>query len=129
MPKSCKIVLWVNSALIVLTLGILFSAYSVIGAQILIALSSWTLVGALLLCQWVIAFKARRLWNILRGVLYVTALLQALSLLILSQYFLTVIGFISLLITLLIIIYLIGLRGYLNSKDFLSYFTELGVKS
>lgn len=122
MPKSTKIVLLINTAIMLIALWSLYRQYVQASSEMLTALSHWTLLGGMLTCNLIIVFKARSLWKFMRAILYVVALLQALNLLIIAKDFLTLTGFSAMVYSLLVILYLIGFRGYLNSHVFFEWF-------
>ncbi|GGF00653.1 hypothetical protein GCM10011356_12910 [Kangiella profundi] len=94
----------------------------------LIALAHWTLFGGMLVSNLIILFKAKALWKFMRAMLYVVALLQALNLMIIAKDFLTLSGFLAMVYTLMVVIYLIGFRGYLNSHTFFEWFMGAYIK-
>ncbi len=122
MPKSTKIVLMINTAIMLIALWSLYRLYVQSSSEMLIALAHWTLLGGMLVSNLIILFKAKPLWKFMRAMLYVVALLQALNLMIIAKDFLTLSGFLAMVYSLLVVIYLIGFRGYLNSHVFFEWF-------
>ncbi|ACV27138.1 hypothetical protein Kkor_1726 [Kangiella koreensis DSM 16069] len=94
----------------------------------LTALAHWTLLGGMLISNLIIVIKARPLWKFMRAMLYVVVLLQALNLMIIAKDFLTLTGFLAMVYSLVVIVYLIGFRGYLNSHVFFEWFMGKYVK-
>lgn len=124
MPQGVKNVLLIN-LIIILTAGwVLFTMYTETGAEILIAFATWSLFGTLSFTQLVLLVKMRKAWSMLRVLLYVIALLQALNTMILTKDFLSLWGALAVLWSLLVVFYLIGLRGYLNSDGFKAWFSK-----
>lgn len=128
MPKSTKIVLMINAAIMLIALWSLYRLYSQSSSEMLIALGHWTLLGGMLVSNLIIVFKAKPLWKFMRAMLYVVALLQALNLMIIAKDFLTLTGFLAMVYCLLVILYLIGFRGYLNSHVFFEWFMGSYIK-
>ncbi|WP_251357800.1 hypothetical protein [Kangiella sp. TOML190] len=121
MPKSAKIVLTINSILMIGLLILAFQVYMNWQSEYFMAYLSAAIIGGLFLCQLVIMYKGRKLWNMLRAILYILALLVALFLVASLADLFTLAGFLKCLGSLLLVLYLIGLRGYLNAKEFLDY--------
>ena len=128
MPKSTRIVLMINTAIMLIALWSLYRLYMQSSSEMLIALAHWTLFGGMLVSNLIILFKAKPLWKFMRAMLYVVALLQALNLMIIAKDFLTLSGFLAMVYTLLVVIYLIGFRGYLNSHVFFEWFMGKYIK-
>ncbi|WP_227523815.1 hypothetical protein [Kangiella profundi] len=128
MPKSTKIVLMINTAIMLIALWSLYRLYLQSSSEMLIALAHWTLFGGMLVSNLIILFKAKALWKFMRAMLYVVALLQALNLMIIAKDFLTLSGFLAMVYTLMVVIYLIGFRGYLNSHTFFEWFMGAYIK-
>lgn len=128
MPKSTKIVLMINTAIMLIALWSLYRLYLQSSSEMLIALAHWTLLGGMLVSNLIILFKAKPLWKFMRAMLYVVALLQALNLMIIAKDFLTLSGFLAMVYTFLVVIYLIGFRGYLNSHAFFEWFMGTYIK-
>ena len=122
MPKSTKIVLLINTVIILIALWSLYRLYIQASSEMLIALAHWTLLGGMLVSNLIILFRAKPLWKFMRAMLYVVTLLQALNLMIIAKDFLTLSGFLAMVYSLLVVIYLIGFRGYLNSHVFFEWF-------
>ncbi|WP_290624348.1 hypothetical protein [Kangiella sp.] len=129
MPKSTKIVLLINTVIILIALWLLYRLYVQSSSEMLIALAHWTLLGGMLVSNLIIVFKAKPLWKFMRAMLYVVTLLQALNLMIIAKDFLTLSGFLAMVYTLLVVVYLIGFRGYLNSHVFFEWFIGKDQKS
>ncbi len=125
MPKSAKTVLTINSILMIGLLLLAFQVYMNWQGEYFMAYLSVAIIGGLFLCQLVIMYKARKLWNMLRAIMYILALLVALFLVASLADLFTLAGFFKCLGSVLLTLYLIGLRGYLNSKGFLAYLTGL----
>lgn len=125
MPNSAKTVLTINSIIMIGLLILAFQVYMNWQAEYFLAYLSVAVIGGLFLCQMVIMYKGRKLWNMLRAIIYVLALLVALFFVASLADLFTLVGFFKCLASFILAIYLVGLRGYLNSKDFLGYFTEL----
>lgn len=121
MPKSVKIVLIINTLILLLKSWLLYNAYTETGLETISAFVLWTLIGGLILCNLFILLKAHKLWGSLRAIIYVVALMQALMVIILLKDFFTLMGFLAVLETFVITFYLIGLRGYLASQGFIAY--------
>ena len=128
MPKSTKIILLINTAIMLIALWSLYRLFILGSTEVLIALAHWTLLGGMLVSNLIILFKAKALWKFMRAMLYVVALLQALNLMIIAKDFLTLTGFLAMVYTLLVVIYLIGFRGYLNSHVFFEWFMGAYIK-
>ncbi|HEY9029907.1 MAG TPA: hypothetical protein VIM93_00975 [Kangiella sp.] len=128
MPKSTKIVLLINAMIMLVALASLYRLYVQSSSEMLTALAHWTLLGGMLISNMIIVFKARPLWKFMRAMLYVVVLLQALNLMIIAKDFLTLTGFLAMIYSLLVIIYLIGFRGYLNSHVFFEWFMGKYIK-
>ncbi|WP_417446139.1 hypothetical protein [Kangiella sp.] len=128
MPKSTKIVLLINAMIMLVALASLYRLYVQSSSEMLTALAHWTLLGGMLISNLIIVFKARPLWKFMRAMLYVVVLLQALNLMIIAKDFLTLTGFLAMIYSLLVIIYLIGFRGYLNSHVFFEWFMGKYIK-
>lgn len=128
MPKSTRIVLMINTAIMLIALWSLYRLYMQSSSEMLIALAHWTLLGGMLVSNLIILFKAKPLWKFMRAMLYVVALLQALNLMIIAKDFLTLSGFLAMVYTLMVVIYLIGFRGYLNSHTFFEWFMGAYIK-
>ena len=128
MPKSTKIVVLINTGIMLIALWFLYRLYIQSSSEVLIALAHWTLLGGLLVSNLTILFKARSLWKFMRAMLYVVALLQALNLMIIAKDFLSLSGFLTMLYSLLVLLYLIGFRGYLNSHVFFEWFMGKYIK-
>ncbi len=125
MPKSAKTVLTINSIIMIGLLILAFQVYINWQSEYFMAFLSAAIIGGLFLCQMVVMYKGRKLWNMLRAIIYVLALLIALFLVASLADLFTVAGFFKCLGSLFLTLYLLGLRGYLNSKEFLGYFTGL----
>ncbi len=125
MPKSAKTLLTINSIIMIGLLILAFQVYMNWQAEYFLAYLSAAVIGGLFLCQMVIMYRGRKLWNMLRAIIYVLALLVALFFVASLADLFTLVGFFKCLGSLLLTLYLIGLRGYLNSKEFLGYFTGL----
>lgn len=121
MPKSAKTVLTINSILMIGLLALAFQVYMSWQDEYFMAYLSAAVIGGLFLCQMVVMYKGQKLWNMLRMIIYVLALLVAMFLVASLAHLFTLTGFLKCLGSLLLSIYLIGLRGYLNSKSFLEY--------
>lgn len=128
MPKSTKIVLLINTLIMLVALWSLYRLYVQSSSQMLTALAHWTLLGGMLISNLIIVFKARPLWKFMRAMLYVVVLLQAFNLMVIAKDFLTLTGFLAMIYSLLVIIYLIGFRGYLNSHVFFEWFMGRYIK-
>lgn len=128
MPKSTRIVLLINTLIMLVALWSLYRLYVQSSSEMLTALAHWTLLGGMLISNLIIVFKARPLWKFMRAMLYVVVLLQALNLMIIAKDFLTLTGFLAMIYSLLVIIYLIGFRGYLNSHLFFEWFMGKYIK-
>ncbi|MHC9510995.1 hypothetical protein [Kangiella sp. M94] len=128
MPKSTKIVILINTVIMLIALWSLYRLYVQSSSEMLTALSDWTLLGGMLISNLIIVFKVRSWWKFMRAMLYVVALLQALNLLIIAKDFLTLSGFLAMVYSLLVILYLIGFRGYLNSHVFFEWFMGSYIK-
>ncbi|MCW8856461.1 MAG: hypothetical protein OQJ95_03790 [Kangiella sp.] len=128
MPKSTKIVVLINTGIMLIALWFLYRLYIQSSSEVLIALAHWTLLGGLLVSNLTILFKARSLWKFMRAMLYVVALLQALNLMIIAKDFLSLSGFLTMLYSLLVLLYVIGFRGYLNSHVFFEWFMGKYIK-
>lgn len=124
MPSGVKNVLLVNTIILALVGLLLFTMYTETGAEILIAFTSWSLFGTLLFTQIVLVTKMRKAWAMLRALIWVVALLQALSTMVLTKDFLSLSGALIFFGSLLVVIYLIGLRGYFNSDGFKQWFGQ-----
>ena len=122
MPKGVKNVLLINLVIIVVAAWALFNMYTETGAEILIAFATWSLFGTLIFTQLVLLAKLRKAWAMLRALIYTIALLQALTTRVLTKDFLSLWGALAFFGSLLVVIYLIGLRGYLNSDGFKQWF-------
>ena len=122
MPKGVKNVLLINLVIIVVAAWALFNMYTETGAEILIAFATWSLFGTLIFTQLVLLAKLRKAWAMLRALIYTIALLQALTTMVLTKDFLSLWGALAFFGSLLVVIYLIGLRGYLNSDGFKQWF-------
>jgi len=122
MPNGVKNVLWVNLAIIGITAWSLFNMYTETGAEILIAFATWSLLGTLVFTQIVLLAKMRKAWAMTRALIYTIALLQALTTMVLTKDFLSLWGVLAFFGSLFVVIYLIGLRGYLNSDGFKQWF-------
>ncbi|WP_223670335.1 hypothetical protein [Kangiella shandongensis] len=122
MPKGVKTVLVINLIIIVVVGWTLFNMYTETGAEILIAFASWSLFGTLLFGQLVLLAKMSKAWGMLRALIWVVALLQALTTMVLTKDFLSLWGALAVIGSLFVVVYLIGLRGYLNSDNFKSWF-------
>ncbi|NVJ67584.1 MAG: hypothetical protein HWE16_13945 [Gammaproteobacteria bacterium] len=125
MPKSAKTVLAINSIIMIALLILAFQVYMNWQSEYFMAYLSAAVIGGLFLCQMVIMYKGRKLWNMLRAIIYVLALLVALFFVASLADLFTLAGFFKCLGSFLLAFYLLGLRGYLNSKGFLGYFTGL----
>lgn len=128
MPKSTRIVLLINTLIMLVALWSLYRLYVQSSSEMLTALAHWTLLGGMLISNLIIVLKARPLWKFMRAMLYVVVLLQALNLMIIAKDFLTLTGFLAMIYSLLVIIYLIGFRGYLNSHLFFEWFMGKYIK-
>lgn len=128
MPKSTKIVLLINTVIMLIALWSLYRLYVQASNEMLIALAYWTVLGGMLISNLIIVFKARPLWRFMRAMLYVIVLLQALNLMIIAKDFLSLTGFLAMVYSLLVIVYLIGFRGYLNSHVFFEWFMGKYIK-
>lgn len=128
MPKSTKIVLLINTVIILIALWSLYRLYVQSSSEMLTALAHWTLLGGMLISNLIIVIKARPLWKFMRAMLYAVVLLQALNLMIIAKDFLTLTGFLAMIYSLVVIVYLIGFRGYLNSHVFFEWFMGKYVK-
>ena len=122
MPKGVKNVLLINLIILALAAWALFNMYTETGAEILIAFATWSLFGTLIFTQLVLLAKLRKAWAMLRALIYTIALLQALTTMVLTKDFLSLWGALAFFGSLLVVIYLIGLRGYLNSDGFKQWF-------
>ncbi|AUD80075.1 hypothetical protein CW740_08065 [Kangiella profundi] len=118
----------INTAIMLIALWSLYRLYLQSSSEMLIALAHWTLFGGMLVSNLIILFKAKALWKFMRAMLYVVALLQALNLMIIAKDFLTLSGFLAMVYTLMVVIYLIGFRGYLNSHTFFEWFMGAYIK-
>lgn len=124
MPQGVKNVLLINLVILAIAGWALFNMYTETGAEILIAFATWSLFGTLAFTQLVLLVKTRKAWGMLRALLYVIALLQALNTMILTKDFLSLWGALAVLGSLLVVFYLIGLRGYLSSDGFKQWFGQ-----
>ncbi|AOE49490.1 hypothetical protein [Kangiella sediminilitoris] len=124
MPKGVKNVLVINLIIIAIVGWSLFNMYTETGAEILIAFASWSLFGTLLLADIILLTKMRKAWGMLRALIWVIALLQALTTMVLTKDFLSLWGALAFFGSLVVVIYLIGLRGYLNSDSFKNWFGQ-----
>jgi len=124
MPLGVKNVLIINLVIMLITGWALFNMYTETGAEILIAFATWSLFGTLLFTQLVLLARIRKAWSMLRALIYVIALLQALNTMILTKDFLSLWGALAVLGSLLVVFYLIGLRGYLGSDGFKKWFSK-----
>ncbi|GAA4342443.1 hypothetical protein [Kangiella taiwanensis] len=122
MPKGVKNVLLINLVIIAVAAWAIFNMYTETGAEILIAFATWSLLGTLTFCQIVLLSKMRKAWGMLRALIYTIALLQALTTMVLTKDFLSLWGVLAFFGSLFVVIYLIGLRGYLNSDGFKQWF-------
>ncbi|GEM_PF-1697764 len=122
MPKGVKNVLLINVVIIAIAAWALFNMYTETGAEILIAFATWSLLGTLVFCEIVLLSKMRKAWGMLRALIYTIALLQALTTMVLTKDFLSLWGVLAFFGSLFVVIYLIGLRGYLNSDGFKQWF-------
>ena len=122
MPKGVKNVLLINLIIIVVAAWALFNMYTETGAEILIAFATWSLFGTLVFTQIALLTKLRKSWAMLRALIYTIALLQALTTMVLTKDFLSLWGVLTFFGSLFVVIYLIGLRGYLNSDGFKQWF-------
>jgi uncharacterized metal-binding protein len=122
MPKGVKNVLLINLIIMVVAAWAIFNMYTETGAEILIAFATWSLFGTLLFTQLVLLAKLRKAWGMLRALIYTVALLQALTTMVLTKDFLSLWGVLAFFGSLFVVIYLIGLRGYLNSDGFKQWF-------
>lgn len=121
MPASAKTVLTINSILMIGLLLLAFQVYMSWQAEYFLAYLSAAVIGGLFLCQMVVMYKGHKLWNMLRMILYVLALLVALFLVASLADLFTLAGFFKCLGAFVLAFYILGLRGYLNSKEFLTY--------
>ncbi|WP_228638579.1 hypothetical protein [Kangiella koreensis] len=117
-----------NTVIILIALWSLYRLYVQSSSEMLTALAHWTLLGGMLISNLIIVIKARPLWKFMRAMLYVVVLLQALNLMIIAKDFLTLTGFLAMVYSLVVIVYLIGFRGYLNSHVFFEWFMGKYVK-
>lgn len=125
MPAGVKNVLIVNLVIIAISLWALFNMYTETGAEILIAFATWSLLGTLVFAEIVIVSRIRKAWRMLRALIYVVALLQALTTMVLTKDFFSLWGFLIFVGSLFVVIYLIGFRGYLNSDGFKRWLLKL----
>ena len=128
MPKSTKIVLLINTVIILIALWSLYRLYVQSSSEMLTALAHWTLWGGMLISNLIIVIKARPFLKFMRCMLYAVVLLQALNFMIIAKDFLTLTGFLTMIYSLVVIVYLIGFRGYLNSHVFFEWFMGKYVK-
>lgn len=118
MPSGVKNVLVINLVIMLVTLWALFNMYTETGAEVLIAFATWSLFGTLAFAQVVLLSRMCKAWGMLRALIYVVALLQALTTMVLTKDFFSLWGALTFFGSLFVVFYLIGLRGYLNSDGF-----------
>ncbi|WP_110198860.1 hypothetical protein [Kangiella spongicola] len=125
MPTGVKNVLIINLLIMLVSGWALFNMYTETGAEVLIAFATWSLFGTLAFAQVVLLSRMRKAWGMLRALIYVVALLQALTTMVLTKDFFSLWGALIFFGSLFVVIYLIGLRGYLNSDGFKQWLLKL----
>lgn len=123
MPQGFRVILWVNAVLLVFS-GLIAYAQVRQGFFYLAFVSVLTVAG-LLVTQLVIALR----WGgvaigLTRGLLYAVALAQGLGALLLLRHLFSWAGLSSLLLAILVVVYVIGVRGYLNGPAARQFFVR-----
>ncbi len=126
MPQSVKTVLTINSVIMIALFMLGFQIYMNWQSEYFLAYLSAAVIGGLFFCQMVMMYKGHKFWNMLRAIIYVMALLVALFFVASLADLFTLVGFFKCLGSFVLAFYLLGLRGYLNSKGFLEYFGKAG---
>jgi hypothetical protein len=123
MPRGLKVIFVINSLLII--------AYSVAlffyGAMLRqnsppVLFASGITLGGLCCLQVIMLFRLQRLLAFIRLLIYVIAIVQGLLVMLLLKDLFSIPGILIIASAVCLIIYFIGVRGYLSSNTSLSYF-------
>lgn len=123
MPKAIKVITITNIILVVLFIGNMMLLQKSQLAYPVASYINLVTIGTLLVVIMIIIFRATTLVGFARLLIYVLALALGLQLLLTLKYLFTVYGIVTVLFDVIIVIYAIGLRGYLASEQAKQYFT------
>ena len=122
MPTGIKIITTLNILLASLFITNLLYLHQSAQAAPLLAFVNLVSAGALLLITLIILLRLMRLVGFARMLAYLLSVVLGLQLLLTLKYLMTGYGALIILVDLVVIIYAIGLRGYLASPKAASYF-------
>ena len=123
MPLGLKIIFIVN-ILLILSYSVLLFFYGALLRKYypLVLFISGVTAGGLFCLQLILFYKIQRLLGFIRLLIYVISIMQGLLVLLMLKDLFSVLGMLFILSAVLLVIYLIGVRGYLSSKQTLNYF-------
>lgn len=124
MPTGIKIITTLNIIFAsIFTANLLYLQKASEGAPLLVFVNLLG-IGALILITLVVLLRLARLLAFARVLAYALILVLGLQLLLTLKYLMTGYGALTILIDLIIIFYVIGMRGYLGSARAASYFNR-----
>ncbi|NVK22905.1 MAG: hypothetical protein HWD86_10330 [Kangiellaceae bacterium] len=124
MPNSVKTVFVINLMLIFVLLGFGYQFYNQQVNPVVTSYITMLIIASLVVCQLLLVFKWQGLWRFVRILLYILAIVAGLMFLSSLAQFFTLVGFLQSLVALVMMLYFIGVRGFLNSKSFLEYLKQ-----
>ena len=122
MPRGLKFITAVNILLASLFIANLLYLHQYTQAAPLLVFVNLVGAGALLLITLIILLRLLRLVGFARVLAYALSVVLGLQLLLTLKYLMTGYGALTILIDLVVIIYAIGMRGYLASTKAASFF-------
>ena len=122
MPTGIKIITTLNILLASLFIANLLYLHQSAQAAPLLVFVNLVSAGALLLITLIILLRLLRLVGFARVLAYVLGVVLGLQLLLTLKYLMTGYGALIILIDLVVIVYAIGMRGYLASTKAANYF-------
>ena len=122
MPTGIKIITTLNILLASLSIANLLYLHQSAQAAPLLVFVNLVSAGALLLITLIILLRLLRLVGFARVLAYVLGVVLGLQLLLTLKYLMTGYGALIILIDLVVIVYAIGMRGYLASTKAANYF-------
>jgi hypothetical protein len=126
MPTGIKIISTFNILLASLFITNLLYLHQSAQAAPLLVFVNLVSAGALVLITLIILLRLMRLVGFARVLAYALSVVLGLQLLLTLKYLMTGYGALIILIDLIVIVYSIGMRGYLASAKAASYFLSTG---
>ncbi len=128
MPRGLKIIFVINLLLISWYVVSLFFYGAVLRKYYpTVLFASGITLGGLCCLQLILLFRLQRLLAFIRLLIYVMAIAQGLLVMLLLKDLFSVLGILIIVSAVLLVIYFIGVRGYLTSNATLMYFGFLPV--